>query len=238
MITMKEIDALRATLTDAMKRRRYVGAYDAEETLVEEAVLAVDRARADVLSALAQWWAQGCREIESPPPRCPGCACPLFSGSVIVDWDGAGTPAHAECYDRAHGSAKGARAVVAAQTTPPRISGQSPADKLADAADQAWRHFHAMNPIALDLRAAVETYRSTRNADPAASALFGSPPDPVLVARFLLDSLTGGALSSLICQVRDAKGINKRYGNDLDFGPHGLDNLRSNLRALGEKIDG
>lgn len=84
------------------------------------------------------------------------------------------------------------------------------------------------------LSAALANYDATKNGDPPLATVLGSPPDPVMVARLLLDSLTGGSLSSLICAVHDELGSLEEWAKE--FGPRGfLDNLKSNLRALGEK---
>lgn len=107
----------------------------------------------------------------------------------------------------------------------------TPADKLAATA----RYFVDESVAGQQLREAIDAYRSTRNGiGQTFAAVVGSPPDPVTVSRLMLDTLTGGALASLICMVRDGIGESDR---SLHLGPHGLDNLKSNLRALGEKIE-
>lgn len=59
-------------------------------------------------------------------------------------------------------------------------------------------------------------------------------PDEKKIAIFLLDTLTGGALSSILCAVRDANvTLNAHRSACLDLGPHGIDNLKANLKALG-----
>jgi len=74
------------------------------------------------------------------------------------------------------------------------------------------------------LKKALDLYQSTKNGVPTVQQLFGSPPDPVRVARYLLDSLTSGALGSLICRLIEQP--------DLD---HDFD-LKNMLRSLGEKL--
>jgi hypothetical protein len=93
-------------------------------------------------------------------------------------------------------------------------SKKTPADRLVEAVETVVMSPNTP-PIQADrLRSALEEYRSARNARPS-----------VEDARFLLDALTDGALSALICRVRD------HYITDLD------DPTRSILRSLGEKID-
>lgn len=64
-------------------------------------------------------------------------------------------------------------------------------------------------------------------------------PDEKKIAIFLLDALTGGALSSLLCAVRDASKPGAETSPPtaahgwIDLGPHGVDNLKANLKALG-----
>lgn len=119
----------------------------------------------------------------------------------------------------------------------PRITGPSPADKLADAARAYVRTPEASRDM-IRLLDALEAYASTCNGDPAASALFGSPPAPILVARYLLDALTGGALGSLICTVRDDLASWTSMTSGTAAMQATRSNLRANLKALGEKIDG
>jgi len=94
------------------------------------------------------------------------------------------------------------------------------------------------------MKDALDKYRSTRNGEGRTwSEAVGSPPDPVRLARLIVDSITGGALSSLICAVRDdlipwfqgfqpsdAITIGGQRRNAI------LGNIKANLRALGEKI--
>ena len=135
---------------------------------------------------------------------------------------------------------------------------KTPADRLADAvsawlkgpekpekehpAVAAMKHVAGAPSLEWDARrklmegieTALEAYRSTRNGIGATVAqTFESPPDPVKVARLMLDSLTGGALSSLICAARDeAIPIADRESWTETSG-----RLKANLRALGEKIE-
>jgi hypothetical protein len=107
---------------------------------------------------------------------------------------------------------------------------KTPADRLADAVEECVAHGGGGA-----LREALNEYRSTRAAHPTFNAIVGNPPDPVMLARLTVDSLTGGALSSLICQVHD-----NVVGGDRSTRPASTwawkENLSSNLRALGEKL--
>jgi hypothetical protein len=112
-------------------------------------------------------------------------------------------------------------------------SKKTPADRLAEVATVA---IGVDRPAtwASDLADAIGDYRSTRNGvGQTVDEAIGSPPDPVKVARLMLDALTGGALSSLICMVRDTADARRR---PRIFAPDAEDNIRANLRALGEKI--
>lgn len=113
---------------------------------------------------------------------------------------------------------------------------KTPADRLADAVSSALAS-HSISREAWSrgyLQEALEAYRSTRNGIGQTTAqTFGTPPDPILVARHLLDVLAGGALSSLICLIRDMSGPMRWPAI---FAPDALDSIRANLRALGEKL--
>jgi hypothetical protein len=109
----------------------------------------------------------------------------------------------------------------------------NPAEKLAEAV----RQFLDPNDMRMNgpqLQDALDDYASTKNSDPTLSAVLGSPPDPIAVARLLLDVLTGGAFSSLICGVRDEV-LTHTAPSHLRWAT--IDNLKSNLRVLGEKIE-
>src|SRR5512147_1106248 len=90
------------------------------------------------------------------------------------------------------------------------------------------------------LRNAAGNYGSRRANEPTDEHLrTADVPDPKKIARFLLDTLTGGALSSLIAQVRDEL-LGPGYFDGLrgeSMRRRGVfDNLRANLRALGEDL--
>lgn len=120
------------------------------------------------------------------------------------------------------------------------FAGLSPADKLAAAVGvfSATRFNVVKGTVEDALYAALEEYEATKNAAPLPAFLTSSGLlDEKKIARFLLDAMTGGALSSLICQLRDAKvALSNDRALHLTVGE--LDNLRSNLRALGENVDG
>jgi len=107
---------------------------------------------------------------------------------------------------------------------------KTPADRLADAVEECVAHGGGGA-----LREALNDYHSTRVAHPSFNAIVGNPPDPVMLARLTVDALTGGALSSLICQIHD-----NVVGGDRSTRPASTwawkENLLSNLRALGEKL--
>jgi hypothetical protein len=118
---------------------------------------------------------------------------------------------------------------------------KTPADRLADAMALYFAQLPGGNKPEDDdadeavMRAALDEYRSTRAAHPSFNEIVGNPPDPVMLARLTIDALTGGALSSLICQVHD-----NVVGGDRSTRPASTwawkENLSSNLRALGEKL--
>lgn len=115
---------------------------------------------------------------------------------------------------------------------------ETPADRLADVATEALDP-RRPETWASDLADAIGDYRSTRNGVGATAAeVIGWPPDPIQLARLMLDAVTGGALSSLLCVVRDRLAERPDPGaRSLSLGPADAENLRSNLRALGEKIE-
>lgn len=92
---------------------------------------------------------------------------------------------------------------------------------------------------AADLAAALDDYRSRRANEPTDEHLrTAGVPDEKKIARFLLDTLTSGALGWIIAMTRDAlPGLAMADGYfALRFTKYEIDNLRANLRALGEDL--
>lgn len=164
---------------------------------------AIVASRAKIDALLAEWWAQDCKEVDDDGFR---WTRGLESQRVI--------PGVKNSYG---------------YVTPPK----SPADKLADAV-RVFRRDRCAKPTAgYFLFDALEEYDSTRNAGALPETLTtASIPDPKKIARLLLDSLTGGALSELIIEVNVVMGTLTELGIRVKY-----DNLKAALRALGEKID-
>jgi hypothetical protein len=123
---------------------------------------------------------------------------------------------------------------------------KTPADRLADAAldlisSLTSKGYHPGVGRIGALDEAITEYRSTSNAHPTFNAIVGNPPDPIMLARLTVDSLTGGALSSLICYVIDDLlpamiTVRESRANDGRAAAQAtIENVRVNLRALGEK---
>ena len=129
----------------------------------------------------------------------------------------------------------------------PKKPPQTPGDKLAHLVEVVFRamDYNGDSPAQRRaLREALDEYRSTRNVRLV--------PDPKTLARDLLDTLTGEALSGLIAIVRDdlsvssagcigvteeihtATGVKRKLPAYIT--PAGWENLRAHLRALGEDL--